>query len=62
VFKEIEATVRSLEEKGPQGGRSIRVLRPTNIKADEIQDLIERLREDSSGSSGSRTRGSRRRG
>jgi type II secretory pathway component GspD/PulD (secretin) len=63
LFDEVEQTVRSLEEMSPPGGRTMTVIRPRQLTAQEVHDLIERLKEEQSGSSSSSrsSRGGRRR-
>jgi type II secretory pathway component GspD/PulD (secretin) len=60
LFDEVEQTVRALEGMGPLDGRTMRIIKPTQFPAEEVQDMIERLKEEQSGSSSSsRSRSSR---
>jgi type II secretory pathway component GspD/PulD (secretin) len=61
LFDDVERAVEKLSSMGPAGAQSMRVIRPTNLSADEVQQLIDRLKEESSGSSGSSRNRSRRR-
>jgi len=54
LAKQVEETVRQLEKLGPPGGKALRILRPTNLTAQEVQQLIDQMKEDGSSSSGSR--------
>ena len=60
-FNEVERLVRELEKTGPTGQKHTAIIRTVNLKAEEVRDLIERLKEENQGSSGS-SRGSSRRG
>ena len=67
LFDEVEKTVTKLAAAGPpSGGRATRVIRPSNMSADEVRELIEYLKDEGDSTSSSRrssgrSSGSRRR-
>ena len=55
LFDEVEKTVAKLAAAGPpSGGRATRVIRPSNMSADEVRELIEYLKDEGDSSSSSR--------
>lgn len=60
LFDEVEKTVTRLAAAGPpSGGRATRVIRPSNMSADEVRELIEYLKDEGDSTSGSRRSSSR---
>jgi len=57
-FDEVERIVRALEEKGPSGPTSIRVVRIRNIRSGDVKKVLDQLIEERNQSS--RGRGRRR--
>lgn len=58
MFDQAEALVRKLEELGPAGGLSTRIVKVGNVKVDQIQKLIDQLTQQPGvqGQGGSRPR------